>query len=135
MQRGERGFTYLGLLIAVAILGIGLLAVSEMWSSALRHQRMVQMDWIGGQFAEAIGSYYQSSPGTLKQYPATLAELLEDKRFLTVRRHLRQIYVHPVTGLREWELLRGADGRIVGVRAEVPMPAGPLVREYRWVHS
>lgn len=135
MERGERGFTYLGLLIAIAILGIGLVAASDMWSSSVRHQRLVQLDWIGGQFTEAIGSYYHSSPGTLKQYPATLAELLEDKRFLTVRRHLRRVYVHPVTGLREWELVRGADGRIVGVRAEVPMPDRPLVREYRWVPS
>jgi hypothetical protein len=135
MGRGERGFTYLALLIVVAILGIGLTAVSEMWTATAQRQRLAQIDWIGEQFVSAISSYYESSPGTLKQHPVSLDELLEDKRFLTVRRHLRQIYVHPLTGMREWEPLRGPDGAVIGIQVHVPMPGGVLLREYKWVQS
>lgn len=131
MRVGERGFAYLGLLAAVAILGVGMVAVSEMWTATAQRQRLNQIDWIGEQFVQAITSYYELAPGSLKQHPSSLDELVNDKRFLTVRRHLRQIYINPLTGTREWDVMRGADGRIVGIRVVVPMPGASVVREYR----
>jgi type II secretory pathway pseudopilin PulG len=119
-MRPQRGFTYLGVLLAIALLGIGMTAASEVWVTTARRQRMEQLGWVGQQYVQAIGSYYESSPGRVKAYPKTLEELLEDKRYAFVRRHLRQVYVNPFSGAVDWELIRAPDGGIRGI-----VPAGP----------
>lgn len=128
--RGQGGFTYLWLLGAIAVLGIGLLAVSEVWVTSARRQKMVELDWIGGQFMQAIGSYYQATPGVAKAYPATLQDLIEDRRYVTVRRHLRTVYANPFTGKPDWALVVAADGRVRGVRVVVPGDGEDAVREF-----
>jgi hypothetical protein len=46
----------------------------------------------------------------------SLQELLRDTRFPNPRRHLRKIFVDPVSGRAEWGLVRaGEGGRILGV--------------------
>ena len=112
----QGGFTYLGVLFAIAVLGIGLTAASEVWVTTARRQRLEQLDWVGRQFVQAIGSYYESSPGLVKSYPRSLEDLLEDRRFPMVRRHLRQVYANPLTGAVDWELIMTPDGSIRGVR-------------------
>jgi type II secretory pathway pseudopilin PulG len=119
-----RGFTYVWVLAATAVLGIGLLAVSEVWVTSARRQRSVELDWIGGQFVKAVGSYYQSTPGAAKVYPKTLQELLDDRRYLTTRRHLRSVYLNPFTAKADWDLVTTGDGRIQGIRATVPDESG-----------
>ncbi len=112
-----RGFTYLGVLLAVAVLGIGLTAASQVWVTMARRERMVQLRWVVEQYAQAIESYHDASPGSAKTYPGSLADLLEDKRYVTLRRHLRRVYVNPLTGKGDWELLGAPGGGIGGVRA------------------
>lgn len=124
------GFTYLGLLIAIALMSIGLLGASEIWVTNNRRQQAAELEWVGGQFIQALGSYYESSPGSAKVYPATLNELLEDRRFLTMRRHLRQIYRNPYTGKPDWQPIAGAGDRIVGVRAVVVRVEGESTRDF-----
>jgi type II secretory pathway pseudopilin PulG len=125
MRRGSaRGFTYLGVLLALALLGVGLLAVSEVWVTSAHRQRLAQLNWIGRQFEQAIGSYYESSPGGARTYPRSLDQLLLDPRYPTARRHLRQIYPDPFSGSTDWSLLRLPDGRIKAVCAETPAIAG-----------
>lgn len=128
----RRGFTYLSLLAAIAILGIGLLAVAEVWANSARRQKLAQLEWVGKQFAQAIGSYYEATPGPMKRYPNDLADLVEDRRSLTLRRHLRKLYANPFTGQPDWEMLRAADGRIRGVRAAVPEDQGNSVLEFTY---
>jgi len=129
----QRGFTYLALLLAIAVLGIGLAAASEVWVTTARRQKLEQLEWIGAQFTQAIGSYYTASPGSVKVYPLSLEELLEDKRYLTVRRHLRAVYPNPFTGKPDWELIVGSGGRVRGVRARISTDSGVEVREF--VHA
>jgi type II secretory pathway pseudopilin PulG len=113
----QRGFTYLGLLFAVALAGIALAATGVVWSTERQRQREQELLFIGQQFREAIASYYERSPGMVKRYPAKLDDLLKDSRFLTVRRHLRQIYPDPMTGQREWRLIAAPEGGIMGVHS------------------
>jgi type II secretory pathway pseudopilin PulG len=129
-MKRQRGFTYLWLLVAIAILGIGLLAVSEVWVSSVRRQKTEQLNWVGGQFVTAIGSYYQSTPGAVKTYPVTLQDLVEDRRFPTMRRHLRSIYLNPVTGKMDWKLVLAPDGRIRGVQTTALRPVGGASAEF-----
>ena len=51
----QRGFTYLALLVAVALLGIGLAAGSELWSQTRQREREQELLYIGAQFRRAIG--------------------------------------------------------------------------------
>ena len=142
-MRGERGFTYLGVLLAIALLGIGMIAASEVWVTVARRQRMEQLEWVGPQFVQAIGSYYESSPGRDKTYPKSLQELLEDRRFIFTRRHLRQLYVNPFTGAADWEPILAPEGGIRGVAVHLPSASGAesAVREFsyaplaRWTSS
>jgi type II secretory pathway pseudopilin PulG len=116
----SQGFTYLGVLIALAAIGLSLGAAAEVWSTTARRQRLAQLEFVGGQFVQAIGSYYESSPDGLPRYPPNLEELLADRRFPGVRRHLRRIYLNPFTGSADWELLPARSGGVRGVAITVP---------------
>jgi type II secretory pathway pseudopilin PulG len=111
----QRGFTYIALMILVAALGTGLAAYGELASHAAQREKEAQLAWIGEQFRQAIGLYYQRTPGAAKRYPQTLRDLLEDKRFLTPQRYLRRIYRDPLTGSTEWGLVEAPGGGIAGV--------------------
>jgi len=111
-----RGFTYIGLLIAVAFIGVALAAVGTVWSQTRQREKERELLFVGGQFRQAIDQYYENPPpGKNKQFPKKLEDLLQDDRFPFARRYLRKIYPDPMTGSVEWGLLRGADKSIVGV--------------------
>jgi type II secretory pathway pseudopilin PulG len=115
MQRSQ-GFTYLGLLIAVAVMGIGLALIGDVWSTTVKRERERELLFVGAQFRQAIGRYYEGSPG-VKQFPRTLEDLLQDNRFPVVKRYLRKVYLDPMTGKREWGLLKQGD-QILGVYSQ-----------------
>lgn len=115
-MRRERGFMYLALLIGVAVMGIGLAAVGMVWDTAVQRERERELLFVGGQIREAIGRYYEASPG-VKQYPRKLEDLLDDKRFPSLKRHLRKIYLDPMTGKSDWGLLVQGD-QILGVHSQ-----------------
>lgn len=120
MRRGSAlGFTYLGVLLAVALVSLGLAAASTVWVTVGHRQRLAQLDWIGGQFERAIASYYESSPGGTKRYPPSLESLLHDPRYPVPRRHLRTIYENPFTASTAWNVLRSSDGGIRAVCIDV----------------
>ncbi|WP_418119363.1 hypothetical protein [Variovorax sp. 350MFTsu5.1] len=52
----------------------------------------------------------------LRGYPSSLEDLLKDERFPGIRRHLRKIFVDPMTGKAEWGLVQ-VSGRIVGIHS------------------
>jgi type II secretory pathway pseudopilin PulG len=115
--RRQRGFTYLCALLLVALAGAGLAAISELWSHARQREKEAELLWIGNQFKQAIGLYYQRSPGAVKRYPEKLEDLLEDRRFVSTQRYLRRIYPDPMTGKAEWGLISVLGGGIMGVHS------------------
>ena len=66
------------------------------------------------EFRRAISEYYRSTPQATRQLPARLEDLLEDRRSGATRRHLRRIYLDPLTGKPEWGLVKQGD-RVSGV--------------------
>ncbi len=112
-----RGFTYLGVLFGIALIGIGLAAAGQIWSASLQRQREAQLRWVLEQYRLAIASYYESSPGSVKRYPQSIEDLLADQRFITIRRHLRQPYLNPVTNKNDWVLVRSQDQGIAAIQA------------------
>lgn len=113
----QNGFTYLALLFAVALAGIALAATGTIWSTERQRERELELLFVGKQFRQAIQFYYENSPGRVKQYPRSLDDLLLDNRYLGVERRLRQIYVDPVTGEKEWGLDAAPEGGIMGVHS------------------
>jgi type II secretory pathway pseudopilin PulG len=123
--RGCGGFTYLALLFAVAVMGLALAGAGQVWQTAAKREKERELLFIGNQFREAIGRYYEASPG-VKQYPVKLEDLVEDKRFPKSKRHLRKIYVDPMTASKDWGLVV-QQGRITGVHSrstERPLKTG-----------
>jgi type II secretory pathway pseudopilin PulG len=113
--RHQRGFTYVALMIATAVIGVGLAATGTVWSQAAQRDKERELLGIGAEMRNAIARYYERTPGTVKAYPKTLEELLKDPRFPNVQRHLRRIYVDPMTGKAEWGLVAAPGGGVMGV--------------------
>ncbi|HLQ12088.1 MAG TPA: type II secretion system protein [Steroidobacteraceae bacterium] len=107
----QRGFTYLGLLFAIAILGITLATIGIVWSAQIQRDREAELLYIGNQYRAAIGRYV----GSGGQYPQELADLVADKRFPVARRYLRRLYPDPMTNSADWGLILAPAGGIIGV--------------------
>ena len=113
-RRACGGFSYLWVLMLVALMGVGLTVAAEVHSVASQRDKERELLAIGRQFSTAIGRYYES--GANREYPVSLNDLLRDERVPGVRRHLRKIFADPMTGKAEWGLVR-FDGRIIGVHS------------------
>jgi len=115
----QNGFAYLWVLLLVAFMGLGLTLGVEMYTTGVQRDKEKELLAIGRQFRVAIRRYYESATGSGSatgrlDYPATLEDLLKDNRTPGIKRHLRKIFVDPMTGKAEWGLVR-INGRIAGV--------------------
>ena len=59
-RRSEGGFTYLGLLFLVALIGLMLAAAGEVAATAAQRERETQLLWVGHEYRAAIGRYWNS---------------------------------------------------------------------------
>lgn len=117
MRRHQRGFTYLAILFFVAVLGVGLAAVGEVWDTASRRDKERDLLRAGRDLRDAIGRYYTAPSGGTARYPSSLEDLLKDNRVPGVRRQLRRIPVDPMTGKADWATLGAPGGGIAGVHS------------------
>jgi type II secretory pathway pseudopilin PulG len=104
--RRERGFTYLGLLVIVAVMGAGAAAYGQIASHQAQREKEAELLFRGEQYRLAIESYYKKE----SRYPRTLADLVEDKRYPMPVRHLRRLYADPMTGKADWGLVENPEG-------------------------
>lgn len=125
MRRRSGGFTYLGLIILVAILG--LVGAAGLKIGVLMQRRAAEQALldIGTEFANALKSYAAASTRGQPQQPPSIQDLLKDPRFPGVRRHLRQLYVDPITGSAAWGVTY-ADGETGVLGIHSLSPAQPL---------
>ncbi len=115
----QRGFTYLGVLFAVVLMGVLLAAVGEVWHTSVRRDKEAELLFNGEQIRQALISYRDKSPGGAQEYPARLEYLLKDPRFPFPMRHLRRLYRDPISNSTDWGLVRVND-RIVAVYSRSP---------------
>ena len=111
----QAGFSYLLLLCFIAWLGIHLSASSLIYSTTLQRQHEQELLSIGKQFRKAIQSYYETRVGGgAQEYPTSVKDLLQDNRTAHLKRHLRKIFVDPMTRQANWGEIK-LNGRLVGV--------------------
>jgi type II secretory pathway pseudopilin PulG len=106
------GFTYLGLLVAIVILGLGMAQIGILWRTQAQRERETELLFVGREFRAAIASYYGAGA---HQYPLEVADLLEDTRFSEPKHHLRRFYADPMTGAQDWIILRNEFQGISGI--------------------
>jgi type II secretory pathway pseudopilin PulG len=96
-KSSEQGFMLLGLIVAIAIILLGLSVAATKIAFSLRRERELESARRANQFVRAVQLYYKK----LGHYPPSL-EALENTNNV---RYLRQRYVDPLTGKDEWRLI------------------------------
>lgn len=110
----QQGFSYVIVMFLVAVLSIISVRAIDVTLTAERRDKEAELIWRGLAYRAAIREYVNSS-GTAKDYPETLDDLLDDTRFTVSRSPLRKLYRDPMTEDGKWELVRNADGKLIGV--------------------
>ncbi len=110
----QAGVTYIGLLLAMVLIGIATAALAPLWSTMVQRDKEAELLFRLGEFRRAITRYRQDHG----RFPAKLKDLLEDKTQLQVRRYLRRIYTDPMTGKADWKLdvIVDKTGMVAGIR-------------------
>jgi len=113
----QGGVVLLWLLFLLAGMGVGMAALGVMWHTAALREKEAELLFVGDQYRRAIESFWNVPlpQGQERRLPVRLEELLEDPRFPHTVRHLRRLYVDPVTGAAEWGLVGGQGAGIRGV--------------------
>ncbi|WP_428423382.1 type II secretion system protein [Methylibium sp.] len=118
------GFSYVGVMFLVALLGITSAVASTLWSVVAQRERERELLFIGRQYRAALERYAAGAPlvapagglgGAPPAAPTSLEQLLRDPRVPFTRRFLRQLYPDPMTGKAEWGLVLTPQGGIVGI--------------------
>lgn len=105
MKSKQLGFTYIGMIVTVAILGVGLSITGPLWKKVVYIEKEKQLLYVGDAFSKAIESYYENSPNSAKFLPKSLNDLVSDKRFPKPKRHLRKIFIDPMTAKKDWGII------------------------------
>ncbi|MEE9614068.1 MAG: type II secretion system protein [Thermodesulfobacteriota bacterium] len=113
---GDQGFSFVALLFAITLIGIALATTGVVWSTNMQREREAELLFRGGQIRDAIGRYYNGSPGA-KRYPRKLEDLIKDRRQPSIKRYLRKLYTDPMTGNSDWQAVKAKDGGIMGVKS------------------
>lgn len=120
------GFTYLSLIILLAIIGLVTASALKLGSVIQRSRAEQELLDIGAAFSDALKSYADATPAGLPPQPPSLKELLKDPRFPGTRRHLRKLFVDPMTGKAEWGIVYLGDK--VGVLAVYSLSSAKPVK-------
>ncbi|MBA5689976.1 type II secretion system protein [Rugamonas apoptosis] len=111
----QRGFSYVIVMFLVAIVAIISARAMGNTLTAERRAKEDELLWVGQAYRHAIQAYYDGSPGTAKVYPKQLKDLLLDGRGTLIRRPLRALYRDPISGSRDWGLVKTEAGDLIGV--------------------
>lgn len=115
--RAAFGFSYIGVLITLAIAALGLSGAAVLWQFQAQRTNERALLEIGEAYRVAIGRYYEATPGQIKTFPPSIEVLLEDKRFPKVQRHLRRAWADPFFPKQAMQLIV-QQGVIVGVASQ-----------------
>jgi type II secretory pathway pseudopilin PulG len=105
--QAQRGYTYIGLLILVAVsatLSAGLLRTGTVVQRHVAEDALLDA---GSDLANALYTYRLATPQGKNPRPQRMEDLLRDPRFTKITvRHLRRVPLDPMTGRERWGELR-----------------------------
>ena len=108
----QSGFTYIGLLVAVALIGFALAVGGEVTRTAMKREREAELLFIGHEYRHAIARFFRQN----HRYPVTLDELVSvDTGGETPQHYLRRLYRDPMTRAVDWALLPAPGQGIAGI--------------------
>ena len=137
--RSKGGFTYIGALVMVMIVGIMATRAAVVWSTALKREKEEELISRGTQIRDALRKWYKVQVVNGQRVPAAnnnaqpeppgppdLKSLLKDPNTAGTTRYLRPYcLLDPITG-KEWDEIR-EEGKLVGVKSvseEEPIKQG-----------
>jgi type II secretory pathway pseudopilin PulG len=128
------GFSYLGVLILVAVMSISIVGTGRYWSTIVKRELEAELLYRGDRIREAIASYYNNPPGGQnKTYPRKFSDLLKDPRYPGVKRHLRKWYTDPMNQGKDWVYILDASQKLKGVHSAhegTPLKTGNFPKDY-----
>lgn len=113
--RAQDGFTYVVILVLLAVVALASALTFEIAHTSARRAAETELLAIGKEFERAFASYYRQGVAGGPRFPASLEDLTRDPRVPGIRRHLRRVYVDPLTG---------------GAWGTVPAPGGGIMAVY-----
>ena len=123
MCRGESGFTYLGVLVLIVLIGLMLAAAGQVARVTAQRERETELLFIGHEYREAIGRFVRAN----HRFPTELAELVQYEGAGPVPAHyLRHLYRDPMTRAVDWTLIPAPGVGIMGIASS--SKAVPLKR-------
>ena len=116
-RKSQHGVVLLTVLVFILLSALAASALVVRYDTDRRREKEAELLFAGAQYRKAIASYYGTiPPGRARSLPPTLEALVTDNRFPTPMHHLRRMYVDPMTGKADWDLIPGPGG-FVGVRS------------------
>ena len=117
MRNGKgQGFTYASLVMLIAVMSLAAACAFKAGALLQRRAAEAALLEVGAAFSEALNSYAEATPRGQSRTPRTLQELVRDPRYPMPRRHLRKVFIDPLTGNDQWGLVELDTGPgIVGV--------------------
>ena len=98
INEGEDGFLLVAMVVAIFLVLLALSVAAPRIATQLRRERELETQQRARQYVRAIRMYYKK----LNSYPASMEALKKTNN----QRFLRQEYVDPLTGEKDWKLIR-----------------------------
>jgi hypothetical protein len=103
--------------IGVLVVAFGLaflLATSGVQTYWNKERRLILA---GEEIVAALKAYRDASPGTAKDFPLELGDVLRDPRMLADKGYLLALPVDPITLTQEWSVVRNKNNQVIGVHS------------------
>ncbi len=108
----QAGFTYVGLLVLVALIGIVLASVGQVTKTVMQRERETELLFIGREYRHAIARFFRQN----HRFPLTLEELVTvETGGPTPQHYLRRLYRDPMTHAVDWTLIPAPGQGIMGI--------------------
>jgi type II secretory pathway pseudopilin PulG len=116
LRASERGFTFLGLMFLIMLMGLMAAAAATTWDFTGQRDKEEQLLFVGHEYRVALARYARAHAREPQPWPTALEQLLgKDTDRLVPQRFLRRLYADPMTGQADWGLVRDPMGGIIGV--------------------
>ncbi|WP_284616245.1 type II secretion system protein [Aquabacterium humicola] len=118
-------------MLVIAVISIGSAYAVKAGAALSRHDAEQELLAVGIEFQNALRSFAATSPPGAPRAPRTLDDLLRDPRHPATIRHLRRLPHDPLTGKRDWMVVRSPQGIVAihSAAAGTPLKSASFDRD------